>query len=578
MFKRILIANRGEIAVRIIRACREMGIRTVAVYSQADRNAVHVGLADEAVCIGKAEASDSYLNMERIISAAIAVGAEAIHPGFGFLSENAEFVQMCEQHHITFIGPSSELISRMGNKSEAKKTMKQAGVPVVPGTEEPVYDLEEAKREAERIGYPDLSNLDEEVIVTGENIPPSLLADGDSSKICGLLMEKGSKTAHVCILAANMGIPVLVGCKGLKEIENREVVFLNAVEGYAKCAMSGEELIQAQQNVREYQKKVEELQIYKKRPAVTKDGKKIELHANIMDTGHLDQVIENGLDGIGLFRTEFLYMNRNTLPGEMEQYAVYKNVVMKMAPHVVTIRTMDIGGDKEVEALQLPQEQNPFLGYRAIRICLDRTDLFKTQLRAILRASIHGKIQMMFPMISSMEELDRALGILESVKEELNKEGVAYDINMPIGIMVEVPSTAVMADAFIKKVDFFSIGSNDLTGYTIAVDRQNEKMEKLYDYFHPSVLKLIEITIKACKDEGKSCSLCGEMAADPMAVPVLIGMGLRKFSVNSAAASRVKKELEKWDVDMAEKLVFQIKNLDSAVKIKDVLRRYKEVD
>lgn len=428
------------------------------------------------------------------------------------------------------------------------------------------------------IEYPDLSNLDEEVIVIGENVPPSLLADGDSSKICGLLMEKGSKTAHVCILAANMGIPVLVGCKGLKEIENREVVFLNAVEGYAKCAMSGEELIQAQQNVREYQKKVEELQIYKKRPAVTKDGKKIELHANIMDTGHLDQVIENGLDGIGLFRTEFLYMNRNTLPGEMEQYAVYKNVVMKMAPHVVTIRTMDIGGDKEVEALELPQEQNPFLGYRAIRICLDRTDLFKTQLRAILRASIHGKIQMMFPMISSMEELDRALGILESVKEELNKEGVAYDINMPIGIMVEVPSTAVMADAFIKKVDFFSIGSNDLTGYTIAVDRQNEKMEKLYDYFHPSVLKLIEITIKACKDEGKSCSLCGEMAADPMAVPVLIGMGLRKFSVNSAAASRVKKELEKWDVDMAEKLVFQIKNLDSAVKIKDVLRRYKEVD
>ena len=176
-------------------------------------------------------------------------------------------------------------------------------------------------------------------------------------------------------------------------------------------------------------------------------------------------------------------MNRNTLPGEMEQYAVYKNVVMKMAPHVVTIRTMDIGGDKEVESLELPQEQNPFMGYRAIRICLDRTDLFKTQLRAILRASIHGKIQMMFPMISSMEELDCALGILESVKEELNKEGVAYDINMPIGIMVEVPSTAVMSDAFIKKVDFFSIGSNDLTGYTIAVDRQNEKMEKLYDYF-----------------------------------------------------------------------------------------------
>lgn len=249
-----------------------------------------------------------------------------------------------------------------------------------------------------------------------------------------------------------------------------------------------------------------------------------------------------------------------------------------MAPHVVTIRTMDIGGDKEVESLELPQEQNPFMGYRAIRICLDRTDLFKTQLRAILRASIHGKIQMMFPMISSMEELDCALGILESVKEELNKEGVAYDINMPIGIMVEVPSTAVMSDAFIKKVDFFSIGSNDLTGYTIAVDRQNEKMEKLYDYFHPSVLKLIEITIKACKNERKSCSLCGEMAADPMAVPVLIGMGLRKFSVNSAAASRVKKELEKWDVDMAEKLVLQIKNLDSAVKIKDVLRRYKEVD
>ncbi len=422
------------------------------------------------------------------------------------------------------------------------------------------------------IHYPDLSKLSEEVILVGENIPPSLLADGDRDKIKGLVMIQGSKTAHVCILAANMGIPAVVGCQEAAGVKDGEMMFLDAASGEIVFQMSEEMLIDAQENVKEYQKKLSALKPYGNKKAVTKDGTRIMLLANIMDAGVMDQVAESGMDGIGLFRTEFLYMNRKKLPTEMEQYSIYKSVGKRIYPSPVTVRTIDIGGDKEVEALHLSKEENPFLGYRAIRICLDQKEILEEQCRAILRASVHGKFQIMFPMISSMEELDGALAILEKVKKEFTRDGISYDTGILTGMMVEVPSVAIMAREFIKKVDFFSIGSNDLTQYTLAVDRQNEKISHLYDYFHPSVLRLIAGTIRACQEAQKPCSLCGEMAADDLAIPILLGLGLRKFSVNPSSALMVKHLLSMCDLAQMEKLAENALKADSAASVRRMLK------
>lgn len=420
--------------------------------------------------------------------------------------------------------------------------------------------------------YPDLSILEEDVILVGENIPPSLLADGDERHIKGMLMTKGSKTAHVCILAANMGIPSLVGCMDVEGLKDKEILFLNATEGKAIYNLSDSEIFQAEKEVEKYQKMIEKMSIYKGKPAETKDGVRIQLLVNIMDAGSVEKIFEVGADGVGLFRTEFLYMNNKKLPTEMEQFSIYRSVAEKLAPMPVTIRTMDIGGDKEVESLHLAKEENPFLGYRAIRICLNQTEIFKQQLRAILRASAYGKIQIMFPMISCMEELEQAQEILEDAKTELLAEGIEFDQGILTGMMVEVPSVAIMAERFIEKVDFFSIGSNDLTQYTLAVDRQNEKISGLYDYFHPAMLNLIRNSIEACIRAGKPCSLCGEMAADIQAVPILLGLGLRKFSVNPSLVLAVKQVLANSSVDEVKQLAIKACETNSAEDVRKLIK------
>lgn len=388
--------------------------------------------------------------------------------------------------------------------------------------------------------YPAINNLEKNVILVGENIPPSLLAGGDVEKIQGILLSKGSKTAHVCILASNMGIPAVVGCSGIEDIKNEEMLFLDGIAGEVSWDMDQDTLQKAEADTVQYQEKQRILQKYTNKKGMTCDGVPVQVLANIMDAEAAVKALECGAEGVGLFRTEFLYMGTRKLPAEEEQFLVYKEAAETMKERPLVIRTMDIGGDKEAEALQLPEEENPFLGYRAIRICLDRKELFVTQIKAILRAGIYGNIQIMFPMISCMEELEQALACVEQAKNQLDKEQMQYNAHIPVGMMVEVPSVAVMASAFIKKVDFFSIGSNDLTQYTLAVDRQNENIASLYDYFDPAVLTLISGTIEACKNEGKECSVCGEMAADPLAVPVLLGMGLKKFSVNPSMVPLVK--------------------------------------
>jgi len=289
-----------------------------------------------------------------------------------------------------------------------------------------------------------------------------------------------------------------------------------------------------------YEKEKEELKKLIKVKTVTKAGKHVEVAGNIGKPIDVLKVIENGGDGVGLFRTEFLYMDRDSMPTEEEQFESYKFAVEKMNPRPVVIRTLDIGGDKKLSYLPMPEEMNPFLGYRAIRLCLDRTDIFKVQLRALLRAAVYGNLKIMFPMISSLEEYLKAKEILKECAEELKKEGIPYRDDMEVGIMVEIPAAAVNSEELAKYVDFFSIGTNDLIQYTLAADRMNEKVSYLYNPMHPAVLKLIKITIESAHKEGKWCGMCGEMAGDERAIPTLVEYGLDEFSMSASSMLKAK--------------------------------------
>ena len=363
-----------------------------------------------------------------------------------------------------------------------------------------------------------------------------------------------------------------MGCSGIEDIKNEEMLFLDGITGEVAWNMDQDTLQKAEADTVQYQEKQHILRRYANKKGMTGDGVPVQVLANIMDAEAAVKALDYGAEGVGLFRTEFLYMGTRKLPTEEEQFLVYKKAAETMKERPLVIRTMDIGGDKETEALQLPKEENPFLGYRAIRICLDRKELFVTQIKAILRAGIYGNIQIMFPMISCMEELEQALVCVEQAKNELDKEQMQYNAHIPVGMMVEVPSVAVMASAFIKKVDFFSIGSNDLTQYTLAVDRQNENIASLYDYFDPAVLTLIRGTIEACKNEGKECSVCGEMAADPLAIPVLLGMGLKKFSVNPSMVPLVKHLLSVIRFEDFQALSLKLLSAEGRAQIKKAIR------
>jgi phosphotransferase system enzyme I (PtsI) len=411
------------------------------------------------------------------------------------------------------------------------------------------------------VPFPSLSCLKEPVIVAADDIAASLLMGADYKHIQGIVLSKGSKTAHISILAASLEIPMLINCGDLSVLYDQvreypdECIFLNTVDSYLNCRMSDEEKEAAAKIKIAYQAEQAALEKYKTVEAKTKDGRRIYINGNIVETQVISNILKYGGDGVGLFRTEFMFMNKKTLPSEDEQYAAYYAAAKKLNDKPLVIRTMDIGADKPVEALHLEHEENPFLGYRAIRICLGNQELFKTQLRAILRASVFGNVRILIPMISSMHELDQTIEVLESVKTDLDHEGIAYDKNIPVGIMIEIPSTAILADDFIRKVDFFSIGSNDLTQYTLAVDRMNEKVQYLYNSLDPAVLRLIRNTIDACARAGKYCCLCGEMAAEARSLPMLIGMGLVNISVNPASILPLKRLIESLNYGELRKLV-----------------------
>jgi len=387
-----------------------------------------------------------------------------------------------------------------------------------------------------------MNDLDKDTIIVAQDLTPSDTAQLDKEKVIAFLTNIGGRTSHSAIMARTLEIPAIVGMKDITEsVKNDDVVIVDGTEGVVIINPDKETIEEYEKSKESFLREKEELKKLINVETVTKAGKRVEVCGNIGKPQDVHQVLENGGEGVGLFRTEFLYMDRDNMPSEDEQFESYKYAVEKMEGKPVVIRTLDIGGDKKLPYLEMPEEMNPFLGYRAIRLCLDRKELFKVQLRALLRASAFGNLKIMFPMISSLSEFKAAKELLKECMNELKAEGKEFNENLETGIMVEIPAAAICADELAKHVDFFSIGTNDLIQYTLAADRMNEKISYLYDPMHPAVLRLIKMTIDAAHKEGKWCGMCGEMAGDENAIATLVEYGLDEYSMSASSILTAKK-------------------------------------
>lgn len=414
----------------------------------------------------------------------------------------------------------------------------------------------------------DFSNLDEKVIIVAKDLTPSDTAAMDKKNVIGFVTEIGGRTSHSAIMARTLGIPAVVGVNGLlSQINNGDNLVFNGNEG--SIYINPEKDI-----IQKFEKEKERLINFKKKlkklignKSISKDGIQVELAANIGTPKDLDSVLENDAEAIGLFRSEFLYMNRNNFPVEEEQFNAYKEVAKRMKGKNVIIRTLDIGGDKKLPYFSFPEEMNPFLGYRAIRLCLDQVDIFKTQLRALLRASAYGNIKILIPMISSITELRQAKSILEEVKNELRKENISFDENIKVGIMIETPAAAIISDLLAKEVDFFSIGTNDLIQYTVAVDRMNQKISYLYNPFNPAILRLVKKIIDNGHKAGIWVGMCGEMAGDPSIIPILLGMGLDELSMSPTSVLNARYIIRNTSQKYMEAIIEKILMLPTAEEI-----------
>ena len=413
-----------------------------------------------------------------------------------------------------------------------------------------------------------LSGHDRNHIIVADELTPSDTATLNKENVAGFITEKGSKTSHTAIMARALGIPAIVGLEGIcDKLENGDIILIDGYSGRVFLNPSPETLAGYQQLAEEKEHIEESLETLRESDSVTLDGRRIILSANIELPEELDDVIACGAEGIGLYRTEFLYFNRATPPDEEEQYEVYRKVAERVAPQSVIIRTLDIGGDKPTECLDLVEEENPFLGCRAIRFCLRHPDIFKTQLRAILRAAVHGNLKLMFPMISGREELLHAKALLDESMDELRIRGEAFQVDIELGIMIEVPSAAIIADLLAKEVKFFSIGTNDLLQYLMAADRGNERIAHLHDPAHPAVTRTLKAIIDAAHASGIWVGVCGELAGDIEFTPLLLGLGIDELSASAALVPRVKKAIRSLDIPACQAIVNHALSGERAVEI-----------
>jgi len=424
-------------------------------------------------------------------------------------------------------------------------------------------------------GEAGIAGLREEAILVAEDLSPSETVQLDKRLVLAVVTRAGGRTSHTAILSRSLGIPAVVGAgEPLDAVRTGDTLIVDGSAGLCIVRPDEATLREYEARMAAERERLEAERGARFRPAVSADGRRVEIGANIGTVAEAEAAADSGADGIGLYRTEFLFMHANRLPDEEEQYRAYREVVERMGGQPVIIRTLDIGGDKALTYLDLPQEANPFLGYRAIRIGLDREDWLRTQLRAIARASAHGPVKVMFPMISGLGEWRRAKAIFAEELDGLRRANVPHAERIETGIMVEIPSAALQADAFAREVDFFSIGTNDLVQYTLAVDRMNERVAGLYDYFHPAVLRLIRSVIEASHRHGRWTGMCGGMAGDPLAAPLLLGFGLDEWSMDIGSIPKVKSALARLSSASCQELADRAVDLDTPEAVREALQAF----
>ncbi|MCP4336326.1 MAG: phosphoenolpyruvate--protein phosphotransferase [Mycoplasma sp.] len=425
----------------------------------------------------------------------------------------------------------------------------------------------------------DLSSISEEVIVVGEDLTPSDTSQLNKKFVLGFATNIGGRTSHSAIMARSLEIPAVLGLEDItNRVKTNDILIIDGNKGVVIINPSDAQLKEYEDKKNIFLKEAEELKKFIGKETKTNDGHKVELAGNIGSPNDVKGVLDNDGEAIGLFRSEFLYMDARDWPNEEEQFESYKKVLSEMNGKKVVVRTLDIGGDKTLSYYNFPEEMNPFLGYRAIRLCLDQINVFKTQLRALIRASAFGKLSIMFPMIATVGEFKKSKEILNNVYKDLVKEGkkVANIEDIEIGMMVEVPAAAANAESFAKYADFFSIGTNDLMQYTMAADRMSEKVSYLYQPLNPSILNLIKLTIEGAHKHNKWVGMCGEMAGDKNAVPILIGLGLDEFSMSATSILKTRKQISKINLQEAKKLAIKAIELDSEEEVKLLVEKFNE--
>lgn len=424
-----------------------------------------------------------------------------------------------------------------------------------------------------------LSELKEKVIVIAYDLAPSDTAVMHRKNVVGFATDIGGRTSHTAIMAKSLEIPAVVGLESVtRSVSTGDTLIIDGIQGVVVVNPTATELAKYQKQQGKHLEFSRGLKRFKDLPCVTPDGRRIELAGNIEFPDEISSVLSHGADGIGLYRTEFLYMNRPDLPGEEEQYQAYKKVITTLAPKPVVIRTFDLGGDKFLSHLEMPHEMNPFLGWRAIRFCLASPKIFRVQLRAILRASAHGKLRMMYPMISGVGEVKQANAMLEEVKTELRSKKIAFDEKMEVGAMIEIPSAAITSDIIAEEVDFFSVGTNDLIQYALAVDRINERIAYLYEPAHPAVLRLLQSVIHTGHEKKIWVGICGEMSGDPIFTPVLVGMGMDEISTSPVMVPEIKKVIRSITFKEAQEIAKYVLTLKTGVEVVNFLKlKYQQI-